>query len=290
MDQKHDPRRSLFPRTNRSTRPLAPPDDAPARVLITCEDYVDYYLSQGEGLLCGGLEPRLSPSVYIGAYPKLAAFLRRNAEALAERGVVSAEIEAGQVLIDRLRRAAQAEPAAPEPTPRDRVLAAALGKLTQVRDCVRRVARGAAGARLRSHFGLPLAVEPGCAGSLLQGIDLFLGAARAMPEKLRSFRLIARDLDELEQHRRVLQALPPAPGPAPGTAEPAPDAERRRLLCAADACFASLAAAIGSAFADGDARRVAGLKLIPRSDDRRRPPSVRPLPKLWKPLLPTTDD
>src|SRR5262249_11856417 len=154
------------------------------------QDFVDHYTAQGDRLLQGGVEPGIAPAEYIAAYPGLCAFVRQHGDALAERGVVSAEIEAGQGLVQRLCDL-HVQGLLPEDSPVYReIIAPACGKLLQVRDGVRRMARGRDGAELRSQFGLTYVVEQTSAASVLHGIGLFLQGAENHPAHLRTFRLL----------------------------------------------------------------------------------------------------
>jgi hypothetical protein len=274
--------------------PRPPGEAAEERTLITTQDFVDYYLSEGRRLLRQGIEPGQPAAAYIRAFPGLSAFLRQHGEVLAERGVVSAEIEAGEALLGRLGEADQRARDRGPGSGRGEAIGEASGKLSQVRDSVRRLTRGAEGAEVRRIFGLDHKVDSASVASLLHGIELFLDGGRRLEGRLRSFRLIPADLLQLADHRQKLLALrtPADPDPGAGSGDERLSAEAQALRLSVENYFASLAAAITTAFAEGDPRRIAGLKLIPRHEERReRPPTpTRPLPRLWRPLLPTTDE
>src|SRR4051794_16025908 len=97
------------PREPRPTLPLSglPPEGErvtrpPEITPITPEDYVERYGAEGERLERGGATPSAPAAQYIAAYPGLRRFLQQHGEALSVRGVVSAEVEAGEVLVGRL--------------------------------------------------------------------------------------------------------------------------------------------------------------------------------------------
>ncbi len=262
---------------------------AAERTLITTKDYVDYYLSEGERLMRQGVEPLQPASAYVKAFPGLQVFLRQHGEVLAERGVVSTEIEAGDVLVGRLAEVERAENRSIGGVAgRGEAISQASGKLSQVRDSVRRLTRGAEGAEVRRAFGLDHKVDSASVASLLHGIELFLDGGQRLARKLRTFRLIPADLVHLEEHRQTLLKLRT---PTPERVAERLPVEAYGTLLAVDNYFASLAAAITTAFAEGDPRRIAGLKLIPRHEERRqRVQTIRPLPRLWRPLMPTPDE
>lgn len=272
----------------------------PGPLLLTPQDYVEHYQAEGERLLRSGVEPSVAASAYLQAFPRLLSYLRHHGDALGERGVVSGELQAGQILVDRvaISAAPATAPAAPggptvssaggeaDATPGAGVIAAAAGKLGQVRDSVRRLTRGPAGEALRHQLGLGYRVEPCSAASVTRGIDLMLSGLSGDPDLLHQFRLIPRDVEQLAEHRERLRGLLGGQGVTPPLQGEAREARRDHL--AVEAFFASVAAAISVAFAERDPRRIAGLKLIPRNDERRS--KSRPQPRLWRAPLPSIDE
>lgn len=246
---------------------------------LTVQDYVDRYVAEGQRLLRGGVEPAAPAAQYVAAYPALRAFLRQHGEVLAARGVVSAEVEAGEVLVAQLAEQLRAGPAS-HVGAEDLVCQRAALRLRQLRDVVRRVLRGPETAALRARLGLERPLRAHSVTCVLRNLEQFLGGLREHPEQLPALRLIPADLEELEELRQRLQHL----------RRTSPPGDPQQLLSAhlaVEACFASLAAAISAAFPPQDPRRIAGLKLIPRAEERRQ---RRPAPKLWRAAHPSPDD
>ena len=214
------------------------------------------------------------------AHPALRRFLQQHGEALSTRGVVSAEVEAGDLLIQRLAELLPDGPLEHEGEEEDACLSAAR-RLMQLRDAVRRVLRGPEPALLRERLGIDRPINAQSVTAVLRGVEQFLAVLREQPARLSEMRLIPADLEQLEVHRqRLLGLRKTAPPPVD------PGALLRTQL-AVEAYFASLGAAIGAAFPDGDPRRMAGLKLIPRHEERRQ---LRPAPRLWQAANPSPDE
>lgn len=247
---------------------------------ITPQDYAARYSQEGARLSLGGVLPAASPGEYIAAYPRLRAFLRQHGEPLSVRGVVSAEVDAGEILVARLSELL--DQGGPEHTggEEDACLAAAR-RLMQLRDAVRRVLRGPETAPLRERLGIDRPLKVQSVTAVLRALEQFLAVLREQPERLVELRLIAADLDTLEEHRTRLLALRRTAPP------PVDPGALLRAHLSVEAYFGSLGAAVAAAFPEGDPRRIAGLRLIPRNEERRH---ARPAPRLWHAAHPTTDE
>ena len=247
---------------------------------ITTEDFIEKYRAEGARLCQGGVLPMAPPSEYVAAYPRLRAFLRQHGEPLSVRGVVSAEVDAGEALVQPLSELLDL--GVPEHAGIDEEAChAAARRLMQLRDAVRRVLRGPEAAPLRERLGIDRPLKAQSVTAVLRALEQFLAVLREHPERLTELRLIPPDLEVLEEHRTRLIALRRTAPP------PVDPAALLRAHLAVEAYFASLGAAIAAAFPEGDPRRIAGLRLIPRTEDRRH---ARPAPRLWRASHPSTDE
>jgi hypothetical protein len=279
MSMQREPRTTLplgIPTEVEPAPEVRPSDLAP----ITTQDYVEKYAAEGARLCQGGVLPSSPPSEYVAAYPRLRAFLRQHGDPLSVRGVVSAEVDAGEGLVQRLSELLDL--GTPEHAGADEEACyAAARRLMQLRDAVRRVLRGPEAAPLRERLGIDRPLKVQSVTAVLRALEQFLAVLREYPERLVELRLIPADLDQLEEHRsRLIGMRRTAPPPVD------PSALLRAHL-AVEAYFASLGAAIAAAFPEGDPRRIAGLRLIPRNEERRH---ARPAPRLWRASHPSTDE
>jgi hypothetical protein len=261
--------------------PIKPePHSNPTALVATISEqqrHLDFYMHEGELLLQGGVDSAASPQGYLIASVALYSYLRRHSPVLLTRGVTTAEIDAGGILIGHLRDL-HAETQSSGGVLDGEVVGAAVARLTQARDIARRVLRPY--PTLRCHFGLSNVVDPTLPATVVHAIDHFVAGAEAHLDKCHN-RLLKSDLAELVAHRRRITDLtgePPRPNPA-----------LLPTLLAVDAFFSSMAAAISGAFPKDDPRRIAGLKLIPRRGDRRGP-SKAPRARLWRNSRPFSEE
>jgi hypothetical protein len=258
-----DPLLACFPAPAPS--PVPPPASLSAP--SSADDAYCTFLLLGEAYFTGGAEPRLDSRTYIEAWPRLLSFIRDHRDALLARGVVEAELQAGNRLCRELAEClVEISVTPPLPAVMARpTIDAAIARLERMRGMVQRLACGADGAQLALQFGIGVPLDPSQPAQVADAIARFLDGAHRNLERLHLFRFVSADLEELKAHRRALLSLCSAGG-RDGEA-PLPRADR--LLAALEGLYASVATAISQAFPPDDPRRIAGLRCIPRARDRR---------------------